>query len=66
MLATAAIPVRVRCSAGSKWINTLRERSDGKRQEVAAGRDATVRRARAEAAKKAADKRSCTDLARGE
>jgi hypothetical protein len=43
------------------------QHSDEERQEeVAAGLDATVRKARAEAVKKKADKPSSTDLARGD
>ncbi|GAA4304837.1 hypothetical protein GCM10023086_22290 [Streptomyces venetus] len=43
------------------------QHSDEERQEeVAAGLDATVRKVREEAARKAAEKRSGTDLARGE
>ena len=43
------------------------QQSDEERQEdVAAGLDVTVRKAREEAARKAAEKPSGTDLARGE
>ncbi|MGW0498865.1 hypothetical protein ACWD0Z_26610 [Streptomyces sp. NPDC003007] len=43
------------------------QHSDEERQEeVAAGLDDTVRKAREEAARKAAEKRSGTDLARGQ
>ncbi|WP_405448655.1 site-specific integrase [Streptomyces achromogenes] len=57
----------VRAGQSSEKAALIYQHSDEERQEeVAAGLDATVRKARAEAAKKAADKRSGTDLARGD
>ncbi|KIE25892.1 integrase [Streptomyces sp. MUSC 125] len=56
----------VRAGQSSEKAALIYQHSDEERQEeVAAGLDATVRRARAEAAKKAADKPSGTNLARG-
>ncbi|XMA37901.1 tyrosine-type recombinase/integrase [Streptomyces albogriseolus] len=57
----------VRAGQSSEKAALIYQHSDDKRQEeVAAGLDATVRRARAAAARKAAEERSGTDLARGE
>ena len=57
----------VRAGQSSEKAALIYQHSDDERQEeVAAGLDATVRKARAEAAKKAADKPSGTNLARGE
>ncbi len=57
----------VRAGQSSEKAALIYQHSDDERQEeVAAGLDATVRKARAEAARKAADKPSGTDLARGE
>ncbi|WP_181797372.1 site-specific integrase [Streptomyces sp. WELS2] len=55
----------VRAGQSSEKAALIYQHSDEERQEeVAAGLDATVRKARAEAAKKRADKSSGTDLAR--
>ncbi|NEY31398.1 tyrosine-type recombinase/integrase [Streptomyces sp. PRKS01-65] len=57
----------VRAGQSSEKAALIYQHSDEERQEeVAAGLDATVRKARAEAAKKTADKPSGTDLARGD
>ncbi|WP_244788745.1 tyrosine-type recombinase/integrase [Streptomyces sp. BJ20] len=57
----------VRAGQSSEKAALIYQHSDDERQEeVAAGLDATVRRARAAAARKAAEERSGTDLARGE
>lgn len=57
----------VRAGQSSEKAALIYQHSDEERQEeVAAGLDATVRKARAEAAKKAAEKSSGTNLARGE
>ncbi|WTO36044.1 site-specific integrase [Streptomyces achromogenes] len=56
----------VRAGQSSEKAALIYQHSDEERQEeVAAGLDATVRKARAEAVKKTADKPSGTDLARG-
>ncbi|CAL9479784.1 hypothetical protein SUDANB58_03032 [Streptomyces sp. enrichment culture] len=52
--------------AGGKGTLIYRPSDEESRGEVAAGLDATVRKARAAAARKAAERRSGTDLARGE
>ncbi|MBD0424310.1 tyrosine-type recombinase/integrase [Streptomyces sp. TRM S81-3] len=57
----------VRAGQSSEKAALIYQHSDEERQEeVAAGLDATVRKARAAAARKAAGERSGTDLARGE
>ncbi len=57
----------VRAGQSSEKAALIYQHSDEERQEeVAAGLDATVRKARAAAARKAAGRRSGTDLARGE
>jgi hypothetical protein len=57
----------VRVGQSSEKAALIYQHSDAERQEeVAAGLDDTVRKAREEAARKAAEKRSGTDLARGE
>jgi hypothetical protein len=57
----------VRAGQFSEKAALIYQHSDEERQEeVAAGLDATVRKAREEAARKAAEWRSGTDLARGE
>ncbi|KYK16564.1 integrase [Streptomyces sp. CC71] len=57
----------VRAGQSSEKAALIYQQSDEERQEeVAAGLDATVRKAREEAARKAAEKRSGTDLARGQ
>lgn len=57
----------VRAGQSSEKAALIYQHSDEERQEeVAAGLDVTVRKARAEAAKKAAHKPSGTDLARGD
>jgi hypothetical protein len=56
----------VRAGQSSEKAALVYQRSDDERQEeVAAGLDATVRKARAAAARKSAEERSGTDLARG-
>ncbi|GAB3014242.1 hypothetical protein GCM10023080_096920 [Streptomyces pseudoechinosporeus] len=57
----------VRAGQASEKAALIYQHSDEERQEeVAAGLDATVRKAREEAAQKAAERCSGTDLARGE
>ncbi|MDN3268190.1 tyrosine-type recombinase/integrase [Streptomyces sp. MA15] len=57
----------VRAGQSSEKAALIYQHSDDERQEeVAAGLDATVRKARAAAVRKAAEERSGTDLARGE
>ncbi|MFJ4242775.1 tyrosine-type recombinase/integrase [Streptomyces iakyrus] len=57
----------VRAGQSSEKAALIYQHSDEERQEeVAAGLDATVQKAREEAARKAAEKRSGTDLARGQ
>ncbi len=57
----------VRAGQSSEKAAMIYQHSDDERQEeVAAGLDATVRKARAEAAKKVADRPSGTNLACGE
>ncbi|GAB2864062.1 hypothetical protein GCM10027074_34180 [Streptomyces deserti] len=57
----------VRAGQSSEKAALIYQHSDEERQEeVAAGLDATVQKAREEAARKAAEKRSGTNLARGQ
>ncbi|GGW54173.1 hypothetical protein GCM10010503_34260 [Streptomyces lucensis JCM 4490] len=57
----------VRAGQSSEKAALIHQHSDEERQEeVAAGLDATVRKARTEAAEKAGEKPSGTNLARGE
>lgn len=57
----------VRAGQSSEKAALIYQHSDEERQEeVAAGLDVTVRKAREEAARKAAEKRSGTNLARGQ
>ncbi len=57
----------MRAGQSSEKAALIHQHSDEERQEeVAAGLDATVRKARAAVARKAAEKSSGTNLARGE